>query len=62
MNFSLARILLNEIGEKLRNLLVINLVKYSSEFRAHIKKHLGHTGTPTNAQNNCIKLSGSVLK
>ena len=35
-----------------------NSVKYSSEFLAFIKKHLGHTGTPTNVQNNYIKLCG----
>ena len=33
-----------------------NSVKYSSEFLAFIKKHL--TGTPTNVQNNYIKLCG----
>ena len=48
-------------GEKFRNVLAINLVKYSPEFLASIKKHLGHTGTPTNIQNNCIKLSDSVF-
>ena len=34
----------------------INLVKYSSRILGHIRKHLGHTGTLTNLQNNCIKL------
>ena len=48
----------NETGIKFINRLGINLVKYSSEFLAHIKKYLGHTGTRTNVQNNCIKLSG----
>ena len=43
-----------ETGKKLKSLLGINLVKYSSEFLAH----LGHTGTSTSVQNNCIKLSG----
>ena len=47
----------NETKKKFKNLLGINLAKYSSKFLAHIKKHLGHTGTPTNVQNNCIKLS-----
>ena len=47
----------NETGKKFRNLLAINSVKYSSEFL----EYLGHTGTPTNVQNNCIKLSGLVL-
>ena len=44
--------------EKFKNLLGINLVKYSSKFLALIKKYLGHTGPLTNAQNNWIKLSG----
>ena len=53
--------------EKIQKVTVINIVKYLSEFLAHIyvgprcflyKKHLGPTGTPTNVQNNCIKLSG----
>ena len=35
-----------------------NFVNYSSKFLAHIKKHLGHTGTLTNVQNKFIKLSG----
>ena len=48
----------NETRKKLKNLLGINFVKYSYKFLEHIKKHLGHTGTPTNVQNNCIKLSG----
>ena len=48
----------NEIRKKFKKLLGSNLVKYSSEFLAHIKKHLGHIGAPTNVQNNCIKLSG----
>ena len=38
----------NETGKKFKNLLGINLAKYSFEFLAHIKEHLGHTGTPTN--------------
>ena len=33
----------NETGKKVKSLLGINLVKYSSEFLAH----LGHTGTST---------------
>ena len=45
-------------GRNLKNLIGINLVKHSSEFLAHRKKHLGHTGTLPNVQNNCIKLSG----
>ena len=48
----------NETKEKFMNLLKIYLIKYSSKFLAQIKKHLGHTGTPANVQNNCIKLSG----
>ena len=36
----------NETRKKFTNLLGISLVKYSSKFLAHIKKHLGHTGTP----------------
>ena len=48
----------DETKEKFKNLLEMNLVKYSSTFLAHIKKHLGHTDTPANVQNNCIKLSG----
>ena len=32
----------------------MNLVKYSSEFLAHIRK--ARTDKPTNVQNNCIKL------
>ena len=48
----------NETSKKFKNLLGINLVKYSAKFLAHTKKHLGHTGRPTNVQNNCIKLSG----
>ena len=44
--------------EKFKNLLGINLVKYSSKFLALIKTYLGLTGTLTNAQNNWIKLSG----
>ena len=40
--------------EKFKSLLGINLVKYSSE----ILTHLGHAGTSTSVQNNCIKLSG----
>ena len=47
--------------EKFRYLLAINLGKYSFEFLAHMKKHLGHIGAPTNVQNNSIKLSGLVL-
>ena len=47
-----------ERKEKFKNLLGINFVKYLSIFLAYIKKHLGHTGIPTNVQNNCIKLSG----
>ena len=47
----------NETMQIFKNLLGINLVKYSSKFLTHIKKHLDHTGTPTNVQNNCIKLS-----
>ena len=31
--------------------------KVSSKFLAYIKQYLGHTGTLTNVQNNCIKLS-----
>ena len=48
----------NETSKKIKNLLGISLVKYSPKFLAQIKNHLGHTGTPTNFQNNCIKLSG----
>ena len=48
----------NETKAKFNNLLGINLAKDSSKFLAYIKIHLGHTGTPTNVQNNCIKLSG----
>ena len=40
--------------EKFKSLLGIDLVKYSSE----ILTHLGHAGTSTSVQNNCIKLSG----
>ena len=36
----------------------MNLVKYSSKFLAHVKERLGYTGTPTNVQNNYIKLPG----
>ena len=45
-------------GKKFKNLLRINIIKYSSKFLVHIKKHLGHTVTATNVQNNCIRLSG----
>ena len=45
----------NEAKTKIRNLFRINL-KYSSKFLAH--KKTGHTGTPANVQNNCIKSSG----
>ena len=48
----------NETKEKFKNLLRINLVKYSSKFLAHIKKHLGNIGKAINGQNSCIKLSG----
>ena len=51
----------NETKDKFKNLLGINLVKYSSKFLAHIKKHSGHTGTPTNVQNNFINFLVSVL-
>ena len=44
--------------QNFKNLLGINLVKYSSKFLGHVKKYLVHTGTPTNVQNNSIKLSG----
>ena len=47
--------------KKIKNLLEINLVKCSSKFLAHIKKHLSHTGTLTNIQSNSIKLSGVVV-
>ena len=43
--------------KKLKNLLRINLSKYSFKFLIHVN-HLGHTGTPTNDQNSCIKLCG----
>ena len=36
--------------EKFKNLLGINLTKYSSKFLAHIKKNLGHTGALTKVQ------------
>ena len=48
----------NETGKKIQKLLRINLIEYSSEFLAHLKKHLGHTGTPTSIQNDCMKLCG----
>ena len=48
----------NETRKNFKNLLRIRLVKYSSKFLAHIKKHLGQIGIPTNVQNNCIQLSG----
>ena len=48
----------DERRKKFKNLFGINLVKYSSKFLAHIKRNLCHTGTPSNVQNNCIKLSG----
>ena len=44
--------------KKFKNLLGMNLVKYSSKYLAHIKKYLGQTGTLANVQNNSIKLSG----
>ena len=47
----------NGTRRKFKHLLGINLVQFSSKFLAHIEKHLGHTSTLTNAQNNCIKLS-----
>ena len=47
----------NGTRRKLKDLLGINLVQFSSKFLARIKKHLGHTSTLTNVQNNCIKLS-----
>ena len=47
----------NQTGKKFKNLLGINLVKHSCKFLAHIKKHLGHTGTTKNVQNDSIKLS-----
>ena len=46
----------NQTGKKFKNSLGINLVKYSCKFLAHIKKHLGHTGTTKNVQNDSIKL------
>lgn len=48
----------NDTKDKFKNLFGINLENYSSKFLAHTKKHLGHTVTPTNVQNNCMKLSG----
>ena len=48
----------NDTKDKFKNLFGINLENYSSKFLAHTKKHLGHTITPTNVQNNCMKLSG----
>ena len=48
----------NEAMKKFKNLLGMNLVKYSSKYLGHIKKCLGQTGTPANVQNNSIKLSG----
>ena len=48
----------NETGKKFKNLFAINLINCPSEFLEHIKKHLCHTGSPRNVQNNCIKLSG----
>ena len=43
----------NKTGKKFKNLFGINLIKFSSEFLTH----LCHTGSSTNVQNNCIKLS-----
>ena len=51
----------NDTRKKFKNLLGISLVKYSSKFLTHIKEHLGHTGTPTNVQNNCIKFYGFAV-
>ena len=48
----------NDTRKKFKNLLKMNLVKYSSKFLAHVKERLGYTGTPTNVQNNYIKLPG----
>ena len=48
----------NETEKKFKNLVAINLVKYSFEFLVRIEKYLGHTGTPKYVQNSCIKLSG----
>ena len=48
----------NETGKKIKNLFGVNLIKYSSEFLAHVKKDLCHIGSPTNVQNSCIKLYG----
>ena len=48
----------NKTGKKFQKLFGINLIKYSSEFLTHIKKHLYDSGSPTHVQNNCIKLSG----
>ena len=58
MNFCPAILEKKEIRTKFKNLPGINLMKYSSKFLAHIKKHLCHTGKPANIKNNCIKLSG----
>ena len=38
----------NETKKKFKNLFGINLIKYSSEFLVHMKKHLCHTGSPKN--------------
>ena len=45
-----------ETRKNFKILLEINSVKYLPKFLAHINKHLGHAGTPTNVQNNFIKL------
>ena len=41
-----------------KNSFRIHLVECSSNFLAYISKHLGHTGPPTNFQNNFIILCG----
>ena len=48
----------HETKKKFKNLPRTNLVKYSSKFLAHVKKYLGHTGTPTKVKTNWIKLYG----
>ena len=49
-------VILKEI--KQQKIQEFNRDKYWSKFLAHIKKHLGHTDTSTNVENNCLKLSG----
>ena len=58
LNFWPAGTIKNETRKKFKNLLGINLIKYLSQFLANIKKHLGHTSTPTNVQNNYNKFFG----